>query len=224
MQKPWHLCWLTSPNTGKKNKSYVPAYNEISARKESVAEFFAGGISMRIFHTRKQLIAFFMPGFLFGIVYVNFIAVRYMAEPGLFSTYFLEQYQSVDIIAGEYLWYLIRTRIFPLIILAGFSVTRLRKAASVLFLIWTGMSGGILISLAAADLGIKGSILCITGLLPQFLFYIPAYLILLWYAYAYPASRWNRQKTIFISFMMAAGLVLEVYVNPVLVRIFLSVL
>ena len=103
-------------------------------------------------------------------------------------------------------------------------LTKARKAAAVLFLVWTGISGGILISLAVIDMGIKGSILCITGMLPQFIFYIPAYLVLLWYAYIYPGSQWNRQKTIFISFMMAVGLILEIYVNPLLVRAFISTL
>ena len=129
---------------------------------------------MKIFHTRKQLLAFFMPGFLIGIIYVNFFAVKYMGEPGIFSTYFLEQYQSVDIVAGEYLWYLIRVRVIPFLVLSGLALTKARKAAAVLFLVWTGISGGILISLAVIDMGIKGSILCITGMLPQFIFYIPA--------------------------------------------------
>ena len=179
---------------------------------------------MKIFHTRKQLLAFFMPGFLLGIVYVQFFSVKNMAGPRIFSTYFLEEYQSVDIVAGEYLWYLIRVRIFPFLVLAGLVLTKARKAAAVLFLLWTGISGGILISLAVIDMGIKGSILCITGMLPQFLFYIPAYLVLIWYAFIYPGSLWNRQKTVFISFMMAAGLILEIYVNPLLVRAFLSTL
>ena len=97
-----------------------------------------------------------------------------MGEPGIFSTYFLEQYQSVDIVAGEYLWYLIRVRVIPFLVLSGLALTKARKAAAVLFLVWTGISGGILISLAVIDMGIKGSILCITGMLPQFIFYIPA--------------------------------------------------
>lgn len=179
---------------------------------------------MKILHTRKQLLAFFMPGFVFGVVFVNFIAVKYMAEPGIFRSYFLEQYQSVEIVAGEYLWYLIRIRVFPFLVLTGLTLTKAKKPAAILFLVWTGISGGVLISLAAAEMGIKGSILCIVGVLPQFLFYIPAYLVLLWYAYAYPSCQWNRQKTIFISFMMAAGLILEVYVNPLLVRAFISAL
>lgn len=192
--------------------------------KKPCQNIVSGGVSMKIFHTRKQLLAFFMPGFLLGVLYVNFFAVKYMAQPGIFSTYFLEQYQSVDIVAGEYLWYLIRVRVFPFLVLSGLALTKARKAAAVLFLAWTGISGGILFSLAVADMGIKGSILCITGMLPQFLFYIPAYLVLIWYAYSYPDSHWNRQKTIFISFMMAAGLIFEIYVNPLLVRAFLSTL
>ena len=179
---------------------------------------------MKIFHTRKQLLVFFMPGFLLGIIYVNFIAVKYMAEPGIFSSYFLEQFRSADIVAEEYLWYLVRVRIFPFLVLAGLSLTKARKLSAVLFLVWTGISGGILISLAVSSMGIKGTILCMVGLFPQFLFYIPAYLVLIWYAYTYPGSQWNRQKSIFVSFMMAAGLILEIYVNPLLVQGFLSTL
>lgn len=179
---------------------------------------------MKILHTRKQLLAFFMPGFLLGIVYVNFVAVKYMAEPGIFSAYFLEQFRSADIVAEEYLWYLARVRLFPFLVLAGLSLTKARKVSAVLFLVWTGISGGVLISLAVGSMGIKGSILCMTGLFPQFLFYVPAYLVLIWYAYTYPASHWNRQKTVFVSFMMAAGVILELYVNPLLVQGFLSTL
>ena len=52
---------------------------------------------MKIFHTRKQFLAFFMPGFLAGIIYVNFIAKKYMAEPGIFNDYFLNQFVNVKI-------------------------------------------------------------------------------------------------------------------------------
>ena len=45
---------------------------------------------MKIFRSRKQFLVFFMPGFLLGIIYVNFIARKYMAEPGIFSDYFSE--------------------------------------------------------------------------------------------------------------------------------------
>ena len=179
---------------------------------------------MKIFHTRKQFLAFFMPGFLLGIIYVNFFAKTYMAEPGIFSDYFLNQFVNTKIDVSDYLWYLLRLRVVPFLALGALSFTRLRKAAAVLFLIWAGISGGILISAAAADLGIKGCLLCVTALFPQFLFYIPAFVILLWYCCSAPQNRWNRQKTIFVTLTMALGLILELYVNPIIVKGFLSVL
>ena len=90
---------------------------------------------MKILHTRKQLFAFFMPGFLLGILYVNLIMKQYTAEPGIFSDYFLKQYQSVSIVAEEYIWYLIKIRAVPFLILLGLAFTKMRKAASIAFLL-----------------------------------------------------------------------------------------
>lgn len=179
---------------------------------------------MRIFHTRKQLLAFFMPGFLLGILYVNFAAKKYMAEPGIFSEYFLNQFQAVQIDTREYLWYLLRLRALPFLVLGGLAFTRLRRLSAAVFLIWAGASGGILISTAVLNMGIRGSLLCVTGLLPQFLFYIPAYLVLFWYCFSSPQGKWNRQKTVFIVLCMITGIILELYVNPILVKAFLSTL
>lgn len=179
---------------------------------------------MKTVHTRKQLLAFFMPGFLAGIIYVNLIAKKYMAEPGIFSGYFLEEFKNTKIVAEEYLWYLLRFRALPLLVLAGLSFTKARKPAAMLFLLWTGFSGGLLISAAVLSMGIKGSIFCLAGLFPQFILYIPAFLILLWYCIAAPADQWNRQKTIFIFLAMSLGIILEIYVNPVVIRLFLSTL
>lgn len=179
---------------------------------------------MKIFCTRKQLLAFFMPGFLAGIFFVNFIAKKYIAEPGIFSEYFLTRYETTVIIPEEYLIYLLRLRIAPMLMLAGLSLTKMRKAAAVLFLFWTGISGGILISTAVLNMGIQGSIFCLIALFPQFLAYIPAYLVLIWYCYSYPQNRWNRQKTVFIILMLSMGIALEIYVNPLLMKAFLAVI
>ena len=99
---------------------------------------------MKIFHTRKQFLAFFMPGFLLGVIYVNFIARRYVADPGIFSDYFLNQFLDVQIDVREYLWYLLRLRAVPFLALTALSFTKVRRASVVLFLVWAGTSGGIL--------------------------------------------------------------------------------
>ena len=179
---------------------------------------------MKIFHTRKQFLAFFMPGFLLGIIYVNFIAGKYMAEPGIFSDYFLNQFVDAKIDVQEYLWYLLRLRAVPFLILAALSFTRARKAAVILFLIWTGASGGVLISSAAAELGMKGCLLCVAALFPQFFFFFIAFFVMLWYCYTVPQSHCNRQKTVFAVLTMSLGIIMELYVNPIVVKAFLSTL
>ena len=72
--------------------------------------------------------------------------------------------------------------------------------------------------MAVFYMGLKGIVFCIIGILPQFVFYVPAYVILLWYGMSYPRSVWNHQKTIFVTVMMLTGLLLEAYVNPVLLK------
>ena len=179
---------------------------------------------MKILHSRKQLLALFMPGFLLGVICVNLLAKKYTAERGIFSEYFLNQFQTVKIVAREYLWYLLRLRLLPFLALLALSMTRMRRVAAALFLIWTGISAGILISTSVLSMGIRGSFLCMAGIFPQFSFYIPAYLILLWYCWSYPQSRWNRQKTLFVLMALALGILMEIYVNPSIVRAFLSTL
>ena len=56
---------------------------------------------MKKFHTGKRILTLFMPGFLFGIIYTNFIARQYVAEPEVFSDYFLQQFLQTRIVAQE---------------------------------------------------------------------------------------------------------------------------
>ena len=42
-----------------------------------------------------------MPGFLLGVIYVNFIARRYVADPGIFSDYFLNQFWMYRLMCGN---------------------------------------------------------------------------------------------------------------------------
>ena len=179
---------------------------------------------MRSVHMGKHLPAFFLPGFLLGILYVNFAAKKYMAEPGVFSEYFLEQFRSVQIDVREYLWYLLRLRALPFLVLAGLSLTKMRRMSAALFLFLAGGLGGILVSSSVMSMGIRGSLLCMVCLLPQFLFYVPGYAVILKYCFVQPQGEWNRQKTVFVFLCMAVGIILELYVNPVFVKLSLSVL
>ena len=126
-----------------------------------------------------------------------------MAAPDLFSELFFGSIQGCADRRKEYLWYLLRIRCVPFFMLSGLALTKLKKVSAGLFLGWTGISVGVLVSLAASNLGMKGCLLCLIGVSPQFLFYIPAYFMILKYCYESEDGRWNRQKTIFVGLMMS---------------------
>lgn len=190
---------------------------------EYPADAASKGGGMRIFHLgKKQMPAFFMPGFILGIIYVNFFTDKYMAEQGIFTEYFLSRLLTVRIDPGGFMFYVLRVRLAPLCAVALLAMTKLRRASAVFFLVWTGFTAGVAVSSAVAGLGLKGCLLCAAALIPQFLFYVPAYVILLRYCLGAPQVRWNRQKSIGVALMTAAGIILEIYVNPSLVRGLLS--
>lgn len=177
-----------------------------------------------LFQVKKQFFLFFMPGFVLGILYVNFLSTRYMAMPGLFNESFLVQFTSVQIDPANYVWYLLRLRAVPFFVLSGLAFTKFRKLSAALFLFWTGISGGVLISAAVLEMGLKGSAFCIAALFPQFLFYIPAFYVLLRYCFSEGVSVWNRQKTVFVILSVSVGIAMELYVNPVVLKVVISVL
>ena len=43
-------------------------------------------------------------------------------------------------------------------------------------------------------------------------------MILLWYFFQYPKMEWNRMKTLGFLLLTAVGMLLECYVNPVLLK------
>lgn len=176
---------------------------------------------MKIFYNKKQFLVFYMLGFLTGILYANLAANEYMGNVGIFSEYFLKQYTTAEIVVEEYLLYLMKIRLIPFAVLFALSYTKFRKISVMGCLLWTGFSCGILACVSILNMGIKGILLCITGMMPQFLLYIPAYIILLWYSFTYPIVKWNIQKSIFTGLSLLVGIILEAYVNPILMELFI---
>lgn len=112
----------------------------------------------------------------------------------------------------------------PVLILGALGCTKLRKGIVAAFVLWTGFSSGLLFTSAVIKMGVKGIILCLIALIPQFLFYAAGYLALLWYLYTYPQVRWNLTKTVIFLLLMAVGILLECYVNPVIMQMFIQTL
>ena len=179
-----------------------------------------GGIYVRIFRNRNRFLAvFLMLGFIVGILYANMISDRYVTASGIFSEYFLNQYVQTEIIAEEYMWSVIRARVFPFLTVCILGCTKWKKILVGAVLGWTGFAGGMLAVSAVMRLGIKGLVLCAAGIFPQALFYILPYTVLLLFLYQYPEGRWNTGKTIVICLSFVIGILLETYVNPMLMKL-----
>ena len=179
---------------------------------------------MRIRENKKYCVVFCMLGFLIGILYANIVSKDYITSMGIFNDFFLNQYAQTDIGMAEYAWYIIRIRMMPVILLFALGCTRFRKGVVVAFLLWTGFSCGMIMTSAIMKMGVKGIVLCLLAMTPQFAFYIAGYVVLLWYLFSYPQSKWNLTKTVCFLLLLALGIVLECYVNPVLMKMFLKTL
>ena len=156
---------------------------------------------MEFYRKKYQLPMLYLIGFGTGILYANFIAKNYVTMTGIFHEYFLNQYTQVKIIN------------------LGF-----RRLTAAGMLLWTGFAAGILSVAAVLRMGLCGMLLCIAGIFPQYIFYVPAYLLLIRYYYRYPQSEWNGTKTGFTVMMIVVGILSEVYLNPGIVRWFVKVL
>lgn len=179
---------------------------------------------MKLQKSKKQLLLFCMPGFLLGILYTNLLSEKMVMYTGILSDSFLNQYLYTDVNSAEYVWYVIKARVFPVILVSALGCTRLKRAVVVLVLVWTGFLSGMMMTLAILKMGVKGLILCLVALTPHVFFYIAAYMILLWYLYNYPDSEWNSVKMISIILFFSVGIILETYVNPVLMHLFIRTL
>ena len=178
---------------------------------------------MEFYRKKYQLPRLYLIGFGMGILYANFIAKNYVTMTGIFHEYFLNQYTQVKIINEDYLWYLLRWRVMPLALAVCVANLGFRRLTAAGILLWTGFAAGILSVAAVLRMGLCGMLLCIAGIFPQYIFYVPAYLLLIRYYYRYPQSEWNGTKTGFTVMMIVAGILSEVYLNPGIVRWFVKV-
>ena len=179
---------------------------------------------MKAFRTGHYFLALFFTGFLTGILIVNYIWGEQLSLIGTFTEVYLMRLKNEKISFQQYIWYLIQVRgIFFLMLFLAMGI-RIRKIVAAFFLLWTGMSGGILLSEAVAELGMKGSILCVAGTISTVPFLCSgsscAFALLL----ELPQNQWNRQKTFFVCGLFLIGIFSESCLNPWLIQQIVNIL
>lgn len=178
-----------------------------------------GGNYVKFYKNRNQLLIIILAvGFFVGILYENIVSKSQGVSIELFQTYFLKQFAQVEIVTEEYLWYVARTRILPLLLLCLLGCLRWKKTLVSICVLWAGFIFGIIIVSSVIQLGIKGILFCVAGMFPHIIFYVLAYGVYLLHLYHYPSRHWNGTKIIFVIFTMFLGIVLETYLSPIIIR------
>lgn len=174
---------------------------------------------MRTYKNKGQLlIVFLVAGFLIGILYANFVAGDGIMLSGMFEKATLQHFKQTEINSGKYLLHVVRERIGCLVFICFLSCLKWKRVYAGIVLGVIGFLSGVLMVSAVMQLGIKGILICIAGMLPQWIFYGLACGVLLWYWFQYPMNKWNKAKTVFVLVMFSGGIITEVYLNPWVVK------
>lgn len=187
---------------------------------------------------QRNFLACFGAGFLLGIFIMNIGKGILLGETGLFDeeTLYHMKYMTVD---GNALFaYIFRKRIISLLVLAVISTTYLGWAACMGTAVWYGMSAGVFLTALALRYGVKGILLGCVSMFPQYLIYVPAILAMLAWCTELFRSIYVRGeysagdkgfllkkagRFLVIALAVAAGCLLEGYVNPYLLLGFLRI-
>ena len=130
----------------------------------------------------------------------------------------LELYLQTDIITNKYLWYVVKERLLFLAVLCLISCIKWKKVFVILLLLYIGFVMGVLTVAAVIQLGAWGILLTMAGILPHGIFYGAGYSVLLNFWYRFPARSWNQTKLLFVVIMFLMGMIMEIYVNPIVVK------
>lgn len=124
-------------------------------------------------------LVFFCAGLFAGIFAIHIGKGILLGSGGIFDESALYQLKYMTVDSNALFWYIFRKRMVRLLGLAVLSTTYLGLAVCMGAAFWYGMSAGAFLTALALRYGIKGILLAVISMFPQYLFYVPAVLALL---------------------------------------------
>lgn len=183
---------------------------------------------------KKHIFGVAGAGFFLGVLFSNTFGRKMLLNIGVFGDYFFMQVENVIIDSSAVFLRVFEKRMLFVMVLVVAAVVS--QGVIVVYGIagWLGMSMGMLLSSAAMQKGIEGILMCLFGVLPHFLLYIPAGLLLMVKSceisgklygkeqrHSYNIKRELSQyiwKIIVISLLFFAGILLESFLNPIFLQ------
>lgn len=169
-----------------------------------------------------------------GIFVANLMGREAVSNAGILNDYFVEKFQYTEINGQNLFFYIIGERVPMLLLLLLLTLTSLGIAGGILMLDWQGFSVGFMLSTAIAKYGMKGILLILGSLFPQYVFYFPVYILYCYLAvylrrrmYKDRAGNGSDRRYIYGAWLIAAigilavfitGIFLESYINPTILK------
>ena len=152
----------------------------------------------------QLLIMALVVGFFVGILYENWVKSII-----LFDREYVEMFQEM-----EYMIYIVKMRVLPLISIVFLQNFRWRKICILLINGGCGFLFGRILAASIIEQGIKGIGLCVLLFFPHMLFYAFTYMIVMLQLYSERKRKWKKIQVAAITLLLALGIFCEVYVNP----------
>ncbi len=174
---------------------------------------------------KQQLFIIFLVCFLTGIVAANFLSAESFEKSGTLTRYFLKQFQYTQVNFYGVLWQVCCSRIPVFLFLVFVGLMRGGKWFYLAFAAWSGFAYGYFCVLAIGAFGSGGLLLCIVALFPQFLLYVPVYLgLVVLCVQQRRRDVWHSLAVYLVLFLLlCAGMLLESYINPIILQKILKI-
>ena len=175
----------------------------------------------------------FLAGMLLGIIIVNAGKEILLDKTGLLGEESLYHMKYMTIDTKALFWHVMGTRLKDIAILAVLATTYLGLVVICVKAVWYGTAAGIFLGASVMQYGIKGILLAVTGVLPQYILYVP---VLFWFLvwceqicrgiYFQKSAFLNNRREIVIKLLqllvivivVIIGCILESYVNPIMLK------
>lgn len=180
----------------------------------------------------------FAAGIFLGIILMNLGKEVLLAETGLLNEESLYHMKYMTIDGNALFWYIIGERLKNVVILAVLATTYLGLAAVCAMAVGYGAAAGMFLAAVTIRYGLKGMLLVVTAIFPQYLLYAPAFFFLMVWCeqicrgiYFEKGIRLRNKQTLLVKLLQLLGIItitiigctLESYVNPIIFKNLLKI-
>lgn len=184
----------------------------------------------------------FLGGFFAGVFILNIWRGSFLQDMELLSAASLSRLRYLEVDEGAFCRYVLRERMEVAILLSLLATTYIGAIVLSAYALWMGTLAGIFLSVASIRYGIRGIVLVLVSVLPQYLLLVPACIILMDWCYCLNMALYHPERLGDVGYgrgkqylirkiprlliligIIIIGSVIESYVNPMLLSAFLKI-